>query len=448
MTGGARTSLRDVVASTPESRDRFVDLVRVGSIVAVVLGHWLMAVVVERGGRVHGENALSAIPALRPLTWVVQIIAVFFVVGGYTNARALAGGRDVGTFFRRRAERVLRPTIVFAAVWLAVAVVLEHSSIDPRVVHDATRLAAQPLWFLAVFAATIAIAPAQYALHRRHPWVVLLLAPVATIALDVVRLAGSSDTPATVNYLTVFAVAQELGFHYADGRFESVRRPAALGVAVAAFALLGVLTVAGPYPVSMVGVPGQKISNMSPPTVCMLVLMVAQCALLLAVREPLRRRLGHPGTWSVVVGVNLVIMTLFLWHLSALVFVAAIASRLGHLPAAGTAGWWAQKPLWLGACALVLAGLVRLFMPVERLRSWLVAGRSAVVARGVGLVVAGLGLVGFATSGFGHAFEAGSVFLGMRFPPAVDFVLLVSGWLVATWPLGTVERGGARNDGG
>ena len=43
-TRGRRPLADQLAAATPPSRDRFVDLVRAVSIVAVVLGHWLMAV--------------------------------------------------------------------------------------------------------------------------------------------------------------------------------------------------------------------------------------------------------------------------------------------------------------------------------------------------------------------------------------------------------------------
>ena len=46
-----RSRAAELAAATPSSRDRFVDLVRAVSIVAVVLGHWLMAVPAWPPGR-------------------------------------------------------------------------------------------------------------------------------------------------------------------------------------------------------------------------------------------------------------------------------------------------------------------------------------------------------------------------------------------------------------
>jgi len=429
------------VSAAAPTRDRFVDFVRATSILAVVLGHWLIAAVVYRAGRIHGDNALASIGGLRPVTWIVQIIAVFFVVGGYSNFRKLTGGGSTSDFFAGRAERLLRPTVVFVVVWLVVARVLESTSLDPRVAHDVARIAAQPLWFLAVYAGIVALAPAQLTLHRRRPWLLLAALPVVAVALDVLRLNEVAEGPAIANYLVVFVVAQELGFHFAEGRFDGARPALMLGWSAGAFAVLAALTIVGPYPVSMVGLPGDRISNMSPPTVCILVLTIAQGALLLALRPRLTRWLTRPGPWLATVAVNVVIMTLFLWHLSALVVVAAGAVAIDWLPAPGTAAWWVAKLLWIGASCVVLAVFVSVFHPVERMRSW----RSSVPRRpwrgAIGLVLAARGLAGLALSGFGSWAENGRSLLGTRWPPLVDAALLVAGWLVACGVPGRLHGG-------
>ena len=53
--------------------------------------------------------------------------------------------------------------------------------------------------------------------------------------------------------------------------------------------------------------------------------------------------------WTVVVAGNGVIMTIFLWHLTAaLVRARRACTSLGFpQPAGGTALWWATRPLWI-----------------------------------------------------------------------------------------------------
>lgn len=60
-----------LAAATPASRDRYVDLLRVGSLGVIMLGHWTMAVVAAApDGTVKATNLLAIQPWLQPLTWL------------------------------------------------------------------------------------------------------------------------------------------------------------------------------------------------------------------------------------------------------------------------------------------------------------------------------------------------------------------------------------------
>src|SRR5215207_8966069 len=115
-----------LAAATPPSRDRYVDLLRVASLGVVIAGHWLMAVPVQGAdGSTRVTNVLALVPQLRPMTWLLQVMPVFFLVGGFAHATALASIRRRGggyaDFARSRVARLLRPTAVFLGVWLALA---------------------------------------------------------------------------------------------------------------------------------------------------------------------------------------------------------------------------------------------------------------------------------------------------------------------------------------
>ncbi len=55
-----------------------------------------------------------------------------------------------------------------------VAFVLEAPRAEAERLEKAAKVAAQPLWFLAVYLVVVALAPGQLAVHRRHPWLVLV----------------------------------------------------------------------------------------------------------------------------------------------------------------------------------------------------------------------------------------------------------------------------------
>jgi Acyltransferase family len=123
MRGGAQRSREDVALLRPE-RDRFIDLVRVTGMSAVVLLHWLSVMPDLRNGKVVDQNVVSVVPGLWPLTWTGDVMALFFFAGGYANWVSLASsfsrGESYAAYLARRFRRLLRPTISFLGVWLGV----------------------------------------------------------------------------------------------------------------------------------------------------------------------------------------------------------------------------------------------------------------------------------------------------------------------------------------
>jgi peptidoglycan/LPS O-acetylase OafA/YrhL len=390
---------------------------------------------VRRGGVLAADNALAYVRWLQPVTWLLQVMPVFFMVGGFANAQALSRpGASVSRFWSRRVRRLLPPTLVVIATWIVLAVVLSSSGVPDRTVHAAAGVAAQPLWFLAVYLLLATVAPVHLKVHRRAPWLLPLTLPVFALVLDFCRLTGLAPSVAIVNYLVVFMAAQEIGFWYADGDLLRVPAPVLLAAAGGAVAALTLLTTLGPYPVSMVGVPGEAMSNMGPPTLCILVVTIAQVGFLLSARRTLLRWLERPWPWRLTIAANSVVLTLFLWHLTALVAAAALLTGFGALTAVpGTASWWLAKLIWVLLASVVLAGLVAAARPAERLST----DRHQplpVAAALIGILLFGTGFAELAATGFVDPLTPTSGVLGSRLSPALAVAILVGGGLLATWP--------------
>jgi fucose 4-O-acetylase-like acetyltransferase len=394
-------SATELAARTPASRDRYVDFLRVFSLGIVILGHWLMAVfLVGPGGRVTAANLLAIMPWLQPLTWLFQVMPLFFFVGGFSHATALRRGPSYGDFVRARASRLLIPTAVFAAVWLGVAVAVELAGRDAGLLTFATRTVAQPLWFIGVYLAVVAFAPLMLRLHRAYGMGVPAGLAAGAVAVDVARFQGGLDQIGYLNLLLVWLTVHQLGFHYADGR---LGRRAAVVMIGAGAAAVPALTVYGPYPISMVGMPGERISNMSPPTLALLAHAMWLIGLALLVRGAVTRGLARPRVWAGVIAANGLAMTAFLWHLTALFLVEAAQLALGLAqPPVGSAAWWLLRPVWLGLLALVTAGLVTVFRRADRNRA--LGGRAYGPARSAaGMALCLVAIIGFSVVGFGGA---------------------------------------------
>ena len=161
-----------LVAATPDTRNRYVDLIRVVSIGVVVLGHWTMAVLGYRGGRFTGENLLELNPDLQILTWLFQVMPLFFIVGGFTNggswASAMRRGERYADWLRAKSARLIRPALWFVAFWtLLPAAGVAIGILPASVARTGGEEVALPLWFLAVYVLAVAAVPALYTAHRR-----------------------------------------------------------------------------------------------------------------------------------------------------------------------------------------------------------------------------------------------------------------------------------------
>lgn len=372
--GIATTSATQLARATPASRDRYVDLLRVGSLAVVIVGHWLMAVVVTGpDGSVRTTNLLAVTPALQPITWVLQVMPVFFLVGGFSHATGLASvwrrGGGYADFVRARASRLLRPTAVFVAGWLVLATLIEIAGHDTGLLRTAARTVAQPLWFIGVYLAVVALAPPMLRLHRRlgrYAAAVPVALGAGAAAVDLAYFGWQVPYLRYANVLLVWLAVHQLGFLYADGTLRRGGRRLAVLLAGGGLAGLLVLTGYGPYPVSMVGVPGERVSNMSPPTLALLVQAVWLTGLVLLLHGPATRWLRRQRVWAAVIAANGVSMTGFLWHLTALFAASAAALSLGvAMPAAGSPQWWLLRPAWLAVLVALTGVLIAVFRRAE-----------------------------------------------------------------------------------
>jgi tryptophan-rich sensory protein len=436
------SQLARLAAETPLTRDRYVDLLRAFSIFVVVFGHWLMAVVYFKDGHLTGESALALVPGLWLATWVLQVMPLFFFVGGFSNSVSwqsiLKRGGGYTDFIRSRITRLMRPTLVFGFVWTILAIAMNLAFPESfGAMAKATEVLAKPLWFLAVYVLVVALAPVMLALHKRYGSRVLVALGAAAVVVDFLRIGVGLSAIGYMNFVFVWLFAHQLGYFYADGSLLSFTRRFLLLAGLSAVALLAVLTASGVYSPSMVGGASHGASNNSPPSICLLVLTVWLASAAMFLRPQVSRWLEDGRSWTAVVAANSMIMTVFLWHLTALLVAVVVAIPLGFpQPDGGSALWWAWRPAWLAILVVVLAIFVAVFARFERPQMKLdprpAAERGLLsVCAGVAALVAGL--AGFATFGFTVGLSSESSLFAH---PLVNLALLFGGYLALSqkWP--------------
>lgn len=360
--------LTEMALATPAERERYVDLLRVLAVAVVVLGHWLAAVVTYREGRLGGAHALAVLPWTQHLTWLAQVMPLVFVVGGYANAASWLSPRRRGGWAGwalLRSRRLLRPTTAFVVPLVGAAGIARAAGVPAEMVDRAAWLAGIALWFLVVYLVVVALAPLLVVAQQRWGLVVVAALAGAVVAGDVLRLAGGLPGIGQANYLSGWLFAHQLGIAWRCGGLRGRRTPLLLA-GLGALALLA-LTTLGPYPTSMVAVPGEPASNTAPPSVALLALTVTHTGLVLLLHRPVTRWLARPRVWRAVVAGNAVVLTLYLWHMVPVV-VAAVTlypAGIAPQPPVGSPAWYALRVPWVALLAVLLAVAVRLAGPVE-----------------------------------------------------------------------------------
>ena len=378
------TQAARLAAQTPPERNRYVDFLRAASICFVILGHWLLVVTYTVDGALATAVVLSVIPWTHWLTWLFQVMPVFFLVGGYVNALGWqsAQRRQAGyaSWLARRLQRLIVPVLPVLAAWTLIGAFLSGTvsfgssgfRVDTFLLKTASQFALLPAWFLVVYILMVLLVPISYRAWQRYGLASFWALAAAAALVDLLSLGVGWRLLGWLNYLFVWLAVHQLGFAWQAGRIGGPRRCllwAAGGLAaLIAFVSLDI------YPVSMVSVRSEEISNSLPPRITLLALGVGQSGLLLALERPARRFLERGALWTTTVLINGMIMTVFLWHVTALetaitlIFLIGDWERIFWLSIVpGTAAWWLTRLLWVAVLVVALVPFVALFTRFERI---------------------------------------------------------------------------------
>ncbi len=369
MPSGLWPKAKWAAENTPEARNRAIDLYRAIAILFVILGHWLLVAAVDRGNGLELSILLAEQPWTQYATWIAQVMPVFFFVGGFSNSlswkSALRDPEKKRTWAATRLTRLLVPTVPLVIVWAVLAVVATQYGMDVARVKEVTQAALVPIWFLAVYIMiTIAVPVSWWVWERLGLWSVVLLV-LGAVLVDYLAFNHEQGWLRWSNYGFVWLAVHQLGYWWHNAGRK--------GFAAVALTLFGVvwlwylLTQSG-YPISMVSVPGEEVSNTLPPTVAMLAIGFVQIGVILLVEGAANSWLKRTSPWAAVIVLNQMIMTVYLWHMTALIFSVGAAYWLGSLGIKmepGSGFWWAMRPVWIAVFVVVLIPFVLIFMRFE-----------------------------------------------------------------------------------
>ena len=327
----------------------FIDFVRGASLVVVVVWHWAFTILRWEADGPHATNPIGFTKGLWIITWVAQVMPLFFFVGGWSNyaayEKAQAEGVSKRTFVTERLKDLLAPAFFLIAVWWGVLIGIS-ALVELSWLRTSIILILSPLWFAFSYAFVVVFFPMFLALHKRYSYLVpVWLAGLAAL-IDIARFTHKVPHVGWLNMIVVWGLAHQLGFFY--NTLKTAPRRVYYAMSWSGLFFLLALVWSGIYPGSMVGVPGDKFSNMAPPSLAIVALVILQVGLLLSVREWIEARLETPRWSKFVKLMRTYAMPLYLLHTSGLAIFLVGGYFLNQRAPLSTEiswRWWAWRPL-------------------------------------------------------------------------------------------------------
>jgi hypothetical protein len=411
----------------------YLDVLRVVSLAGIVLAESVVAITYQGAAQAGW---------VWPLTWLLQLVPVFFLAGGHANVlawrAAQAAGGGFGLYLTGRLGWLLRPVLAFVTAWLIVPLSLELFRVPPENITAFNRIVLQPLWLLGLYLLVVAAAPAMLWLHRRIP----VATPVGLGGVAAtIGLAGRGSVAAHVGGIVAALLFQQFAFHYADGGLWRVRRSILVSVAATAFLGLIMVTTIGGQPKLLIAEP-TVYASFAPSLLGTLLIGIVQTCLIALPHERGLRIVAAGARARMVAVIHGAPVTVYLFYLCAMLVVAGVigAARSAALPADGLT--WLAQPRTMLALALIALPAGLSFMLFER-RTSLARGVDDeplqtpghqprggpldAVAAVLGVGYGALGILGFAAVSITG--EAGvPAVLGIPIDPIASLIHLLLGW--------------------
>ena len=215
----------------PSERDPYADFLRACSLLVVILYHWCFTILIWDDGITSATNPLAYQSGIWILSWVLQVVPIFFYIGSYVHLRswerASARGETLPRFAFRQARSLFIPSMTLVVAWSVLGVLIS-TTFDLDWVVFAVFLVLSPLWFVLVYLFFVCAMPVTVWLHRRFDSLVLVVLAALAVIVDLLRLRFGVPAVEWVNMLFVWGFAYQLGYFHGRisgfGRGPSGRR--------------------------------------------------------------------------------------------------------------------------------------------------------------------------------------------------------------------------------
>ena len=113
-------------STPPTERNYYIDFLRAFSLLVVVAWHWVFTIVLWQDDGPHATSPIGFTTGLWMATWLLQVMPLFFYVGGYSHLvawqKARSSGESIWSFVWRRVRRLAIPALALVIVWIGAGI--------------------------------------------------------------------------------------------------------------------------------------------------------------------------------------------------------------------------------------------------------------------------------------------------------------------------------------
>ena len=318
--------------NTSISRERYIDLVKVISIFAVIYSTIVFLSLESSGYEVLIYNSSSNDINMSIMSWCLNGLVVFFFCNGFSNSIAWYSniGRDgsVWEFLANRINSILGPVLML----IVFGTIMIHYSISNKLIpeylvtvndnlHPTSEFLLWPLWLVSIYLVVLMFSPITAYFHKKNSFLFITALLTLFLFIDLFTFNQSIEYISYLNYLLFWLFVHQIGYFYADGTLQQIKMPFYFILSTVSYLTLYILSLETLATTSVSNFRLSLITNEDPPTIFMLLSGVGLISLVLIFRNLLEEAMNNKTLWYIVSFLNSHIYTIFLWHTFSFMFV-------------------------------------------------------------------------------------------------------------------------------
>ena len=322
-------SFRSVINETDNtsiSRERFIDFLKTSGLLLLIINSFLFLTVTKSGGEYIISNLSTTSESFMTISWFTIGMSLFIFSMGFNNLIAWYSnvGRDGSqwNYLVDRINALIGPVLVWIiAITVSLNILLNLNMIPDFLttfedgVISSVEFSLWPLWLVSIYLVMVMFAPFTIYIHKKYPYLSMTIFIILIILIDSLNFPINLAYIKVFNYLFFWLTIHQIGYFYADGKLQLIRKNIFPTVSIISYGYLYYQLSVNKLFLSFSSYRLSEKNNEDPPTTVYFIATIGLLSLLFSVKNIIEKLLNNNYLWKVFSILHSNIYTLYLWHL-------------------------------------------------------------------------------------------------------------------------------------